>query len=776
MDKGLVQDIDMPRQTKIRPQAVNGPYTTPTNEGFMSSADFNTFNSKTSISQVEAATGQAYNQAVSYTNSATGNLQHNSLQGEQGGDSNNRYHLSSLEYNQVRSAATGAVTGMLSPADWTTFNAKTSIAQVQAATGIAYSNSVSYTNSATGNLQHNEVKSIQGGDASNRYHLAALEYNQVRSTATSSTTGMLSPADWQTFNNKTSIAQVQAATGVAYSNATAYADTQDKVFPADINRFGFLNPLTTTTLLFNGVDTITLSCTGAYYYRSGLKYAITTKTKQVASPMVDGTLYFIFIDATDGTLSSSTSSWTLNDTKVPVATLFWNSTLTPKFLLSDERHSCGIDRAWHREHHFSEGTEFAGGSTVFGTTLNNTADSSKTFGVSSGTIVDEDMFITVSALPKPNGTTLSYYNLYRTSPTNYVWAASDMPFKYSGAAAPYGYIEYDNGSGVSTASANNRFVNTYLFLCNVISPSGEPIQGTSTADLRYLVVQGRGSYTTAALAYGESFSTFDITGFPTAEGLSIYQFTWDTSGVANSVKGRVVLNRVQRVLSNIISSTTAQIAAHNSLSGLQGGAINEYYHLDANQYIIATTAATSGASGFLTSQDWNTFNNKTSIAQVQAATGQSYAEGVTYTNSATAEAYRESVAYTNSATGFLGYRESMIVALSDETTAVTTGTGKVTFHMPYAFKLQKVKAGLSTASTSGSATFDLKHNGTSVFSTQVSVDANSRFSDSASVPSVLAASPVAIASGEVMTADVITAGTGATGAKLYLIGYSDGVV
>ena len=43
----------------------------------------------------------------------------------------------------------------------------------------------------------------------------------------------------------------------------------------------------------------------------------------------------------------------------------------------------------------------------------------------------------------------------------------------------------------------------------------------------------------------------------------------------------------------------------------------------------------------------------------------------------------------------------MIIAASDETTALTTGTAKVTFRMPAAVTLSEVRASLTTANTSG---------------------------------------------------------------------------
>lgn len=124
--------------------------------------------------------------------------------------------------------------------------------------------------------------------------------------------------------------------------------------------------------------------------------------------------------------------------------------------------------------------------------------------------------------------------------------------------------------------------------------------------------------------------------------------------------------------------------------------------------------------------------------------------------------------------GSYGNQECLIIAVSDETTDLTTGTAKVTFCMPYNFNLVKVKASVGTVSSSGNPAFDLNDDGVSVFSTTVSIDSGEKFSDTAVTASVLTSTPLAIASGSLMTIDIDTAGTGAKGAKLYLIGYATG--
>lgn len=113
--------------------------------------------------------------------------------------------------------------------------------------------------------------------------------------------------------------------------------------------------------------------------------------------------------------------------------------------------------------------------------------------------------------------------------------------------------------------------------------------------------------------------------------------------------------------------------------------------------------------------------------------------------------------------------ESFIIAVSDETTSLTTGTAKVTFRIPYAFTLTQIRASLNTVSSSGTPTFDVKKNGTTVFSTLLSIDASEKTSQTAATPAVL--STTSLADDDEITIDVTVAGAGAKGAKLVFIGH-----
>lgn len=126
----------------------------------------------------------------------------------------------------------------------------------------------------------------------------------------------------------------------------------------------------------------------------------------------------------------------------------------------------------------------------------------------------------------------------------------------------------------------------------------------------------------------------------------------------------------------------------------------------------------------------------------------------------------------NGDTGVVIVEVPLIVACSDETTALTTGAAKVTFRMPYAMTLTGIKASLTTAQTAGSIfTVDVNEAGVSILSTKITIDNNEKTSATAATPPVL--SDTSLADDAEMTVDIDQIGTsGATGLKVTLIGYA----
>ncbi len=108
------------------------------------------------------------------------------------------------------------------------------------------------------------------------------------------------------------------------------------------------------------------------------------------------------------------------------------------------------------------------------------------------------------------------------------------------------------------------------------------------------------------------------------------------------------------------------------------------------------------------------------------------------------------------------------LACSDETTAITTGTNKLTFRVPNDFTLTDVRANLNTASSSGAVTVDINKNGASVLSTKLTIDQGEKTSLSAATAAVISSDD--FSDDDEITIDIDNAGTGAIGLKVWLIG------
>lgn len=114
--------------------------------------------------------------------------------------------------------------------------------------------------------------------------------------------------------------------------------------------------------------------------------------------------------------------------------------------------------------------------------------------------------------------------------------------------------------------------------------------------------------------------------------------------------------------------------------------------------------------------------------------------------------------------------ESLLIAVSDETTELTTGTAKVTFRMPYAVTLTAVRASVTTAPTGAVLTVDINEAGATILSTKITIDATEKTSTTAAVAPVISDS--SLADDAEMTIDIDTVGSTFAGAglKVTLIG------
>lgn len=115
-------------------------------------------------------------------------------------------------------------------------------------------------------------------------------------------------------------------------------------------------------------------------------------------------------------------------------------------------------------------------------------------------------------------------------------------------------------------------------------------------------------------------------------------------------------------------------------------------------------------------------------------------------------------------------KEAIVVVCSDETTAITTGTAKVKFRMPFAMTGVSVRGSLTTAQASGSLfTFDVNESGVSIFSTRPTFDNAETTTLTAVTPPVI--SDANLADNAEISIDVDQVGNGtAKGLKVVISG------
>lgn len=119
----------------------------------------------------------------------------------------------------------------------------------------------------------------------------------------------------------------------------------------------------------------------------------------------------------------------------------------------------------------------------------------------------------------------------------------------------------------------------------------------------------------------------------------------------------------------------------------------------------------------------------------------------------------------------LAFVKAWTVAVTDEVSLIVTGNAQVQFRMPYAMTLTEVRASLNVAQASGTTLqINVKENGTTIFSTNLTIDNTETTTVTAAVPAVI--SDASLADDSIITVDVVAvdAATSAVGLKVTLKG------
>jgi hypothetical protein len=110
------------------------------------------------------------------------------------------------------------------------------------------------------------------------------------------------------------------------------------------------------------------------------------------------------------------------------------------------------------------------------------------------------------------------------------------------------------------------------------------------------------------------------------------------------------------------------------------------------------------------------------------------------------------------------------IAISDETTDLTTGTAKVTLDLPFAFEFTRVYASVTTAPTGAAIQVDVNDEGVTILNSVLSISASANNGEQTSFSG--AASSYSMSKGDKLTIDIDQIGSTIAGAglKVFFIG------
>lgn len=229
---------------------------------------------------------------------------------------------------------------------------------------------------------------------------------------------------------------------------------------------------------------------------------------------------------------------------------------------------------------------------------------------------------------------------------------------------------------------------------------------------------------------------------------SVYIHVKNTSG------GQLAKGTPVRVVGQVGDTTMLEVAAANSASSNTMPAIG----------LLADTLAQNGTghavvAGELTGLNTGSYgiNQSLFVASGGGLTGTAPTSGITQqiaivgrvhanTGTVTVTVGTPLSLVTSTTAGLArpqDFGDVIVLACSDETTDLATGTARVTFRMPWAATLTAVRLSVNTAPTGSALIADVNEGGVSVFSTRPQIDINTRTSVGSAVTPVISDSSLA---------------------------------
>ena len=288
------------------------------------------------------------------------------------------------------------------------------------------------------------------------------------------------------------------------------------------NLQGFDNRTDSTLTYDSSTRTVTLTQTGGVkYWYGGVQ--VTGAATITATHGTTAGSYFFYFNSTTPTITVTTTPWSLEN-DVCIVYVYWDGT---KGVAWEERHASQRDPKYHAYLHSTRGTRKANvGLNISGYTLENgSSDANVRYALSSGTVNDEDIAVTVPAVTSGGPYMIWYRNgaawTYSTTRTE--------PYEIGAT-----YIKYDN-AGTPTEATSGKYVNYWLFATTALLEAN-----------RTFLVVGQTLHNELGDALYEPFSNMSFTGFPVLEAAPIYRLTFAANSTF-ATTGKVSLEAVAAI-------------------------------------------------------------------------------------------------------------------------------------------------------------------------------------------------------------------------------------
>jgi hypothetical protein len=358
-----------------------------------------------------------------------------------------------------------------------------------------------------------------------------------------------------------------------------------------------------------------------------------------------------------------------------------------------------------------------------------------------------------------------------------------------GNPASNGYVLSSTTGGVrSWISAGGTGTVTSFSLTTANGVSGSVANASTTPALTVTLGAITPSSVNSIVFSGSSTPTLAVTGTSTISGAN----TGDQTSVTGNA-GTATALATARNINGVAFDGTANItvtAAAGTLTGTtlasnvvtsslttvgtigtgvwQGTAVADSYVASASTW-NAKEAALTFSTGLTRSTNTITVNTTQNIAKLSNLTSNGFVKtsGGDGTLSVDTASY---LTTTGSAASLTSIPVVIQLACSDTTTDITSGTGKLTFRMPFAMTVTAVRASVSTAPTGSTILIDINEAGSTILGNKLMIDASEKTSQTAATAATITDSALADDAEITIDFDQVGSSTAGKGVVVSIIG------